>query len=187
MSKNLVIVESPAKVKTIKKFLGTNYEVDASGGHVRDLPKSSLGVDVEHDYEPKYITIRGKGELLTKLKKEAKAALKEGKLTLTPTGDGETITGQLPAAGQSVLPGSEVLVYLGVPTDERTVTVPDFTGMNRQQASQAAGQLGLSIIPMGSGEISANVTVCSQKEPAGTELAVGSAVTLQFADTTARD
>ena len=61
MAKNLVIVESPAKVKTIKKFLGSNYEVDASGGHVRDLPKSTLGVDVEHGYEPKYITIRGKG------------------------------------------------------------------------------------------------------------------------------
>ena len=56
MAKNLVIVESPAKVKTIKKFLGSNYEVDASGGHVRDLPKSTLGVDVEHGYEPKYIT-----------------------------------------------------------------------------------------------------------------------------------
>ena len=58
MAKYLVIVESPAKVKTIKKFLGSNYEVAASNGHVRDLPKSSLGIDVEHDYEPKYITIR---------------------------------------------------------------------------------------------------------------------------------
>ncbi len=58
MANHLVIVESPAKVKTIKKFLGSNYEVDASGGHVRDLPKSQLGFDPEHDYEPKYITIR---------------------------------------------------------------------------------------------------------------------------------
>ena len=61
MANSLVIVESPAKVKTIRKFLGSSYEVDASNGHVRDLPKSSLGIDVEHDYEPKYITIRGKG------------------------------------------------------------------------------------------------------------------------------
>ena len=61
MAKYLVIVESPAKVKTIKKFLGSNYEVAASNGHVRDLPKSQLGVDVEHDYEPKYITIQRKG------------------------------------------------------------------------------------------------------------------------------
>lgn len=72
MSKSLVIVESPAKVKTIKKFLGTNYEVDASGGHVRDLPKSTLGIDLENDYEPKYITIRGKGDILAKLRKEVK-------------------------------------------------------------------------------------------------------------------
>ena len=59
MAKYLVIVESPAKVKTIKKFLGANYEVDASNGHVRDLPKSQLGIDTQGDYEPKYITIRG--------------------------------------------------------------------------------------------------------------------------------
>ena len=78
-------------------------------------------------------------------------------------------------------------MYLGERTGERMVTVPDFTGMNRQQASQAAGELGLSIIPMGNEEISLTVTVCSQKEPAGTQLRVGSAVTLQFADTAARD
>ncbi|MBT9778299.1 type I DNA topoisomerase [Clostridium sp. MCC353] len=74
MAKCLVIVESPAKVKTIKKFLGTNYEVDASNGHVRDLPKSQLGIDVENDFEPKYITIRGKGDILAKLRKEVKKA-----------------------------------------------------------------------------------------------------------------
>lgn len=74
MAKYLVIVESPAKVKTIKKFLGANYEVDASNGHVRDLPKSQLGIDVENDYEPKYITIRGKGDILAKLRKEVKKA-----------------------------------------------------------------------------------------------------------------
>ncbi len=74
MAKHLVIVESPAKVKTIKKFLGSSYEVDASGGHVRDLPKSQMGFDVENDYEPKYITIRGKGEVLAKLRKEVKKA-----------------------------------------------------------------------------------------------------------------
>ncbi len=74
MANYLVIVESPAKVKTIKKFLGSNYEVDASGGHVRDLPKSSMGIDVENDYEPKYITIRGKGDVLARLRKEVKKA-----------------------------------------------------------------------------------------------------------------
>ena len=76
MAKYLVIVESPAKVKTIKKFLGANYEVAASNGHVRDLPKSSLGIDVEHGYEPKYITIRGKGDILANLRKEVKKAEK---------------------------------------------------------------------------------------------------------------
>ena len=69
MAKNLVIVESPAKAKTIQKFLGSNYEVIASNGHVRDLPKSQLGVDIEHGFEPKYITIRGKGDLVSRLKK----------------------------------------------------------------------------------------------------------------------
>ena len=74
MAKNLVIVESPAKAKTIKKFLGTGYEVIASQGHVRDLPKSQLGVSVEDDFEPKYITIRGKGDILAELRKAAKKA-----------------------------------------------------------------------------------------------------------------
>lgn len=74
MAKNLVIVESPAKVKTIKKFLGSNYEVAASMGHIRDLPKSNLGIDVDNDFEPKYITIRGKGDLLASLRKEIKKA-----------------------------------------------------------------------------------------------------------------
>ena len=71
MHKYLVIVESPAKVKTISKFLGANYKVMASQGHVRDLPKSQMGVDVEHDYEPKYITIRGKGDILACFKKRS--------------------------------------------------------------------------------------------------------------------
>ena len=74
MAKYLVIVESPAKVNTIKKFLGANYEVMASNGHVRDLPKSQMGIGPETDFEPKYITIRGKGDILAKLRKEAKKA-----------------------------------------------------------------------------------------------------------------
>ena len=74
MAKNLIIVESPAKSKTIKKFLGSNYTVVASNGHVRDLPKSQMGVDFDNDFEQKYITIRGKGELLASLRKEVKKA-----------------------------------------------------------------------------------------------------------------
>lgn len=76
MGQNLVIVESPAKAKTIEKYLGKNYVVEASMGHVRDLPKSQLGVDIENNFTPKYITIRGKGDLLDKLKKLAKKAIK---------------------------------------------------------------------------------------------------------------
>ena len=97
MAKYLVIVESPAKVKTIKKFLGKNYEVMASNGHVRDLPKSQLGIDVEHDYEPKYITIRGKGEILAKLRKEAKKADKVY-LATDPDREGEAISWHLSKA-----------------------------------------------------------------------------------------
>ena len=76
MAKYLVIVESPAKAKTIQKFLGKDYKVIASGGHVRDLPKSTLGVDTDHDFDPHYITIRGKGDLLAELRKEVKKAKK---------------------------------------------------------------------------------------------------------------
>ena len=94
MAKYLVIVESPAKVKTIKKFLGSNYEVMASNGHVRDLPKSQLGFDVEHDYEPKYITIRGKGDILAALRKAAKKADKVY-LATDPDREGEAISWHL--------------------------------------------------------------------------------------------
>lgn len=94
MAKYLVIVESPAKVKTIKKFLGSSYEVAASNGHVRDLPKSTLGVDVEHDYEPKYITIRGKGDVLANLRKEVKKAEKIY-LATDPDREGEAISWHL--------------------------------------------------------------------------------------------
>ena len=97
MAKYLVIVESPAKVKTIKKFLGKNYEVVASNGHVRDLPKSQMGIDVEHDYEPKYITIRGKGDILAKLRKEVKKADKVY-LATDPDREGEAISWHLSQA-----------------------------------------------------------------------------------------
>lgn len=94
MSKNLVIVESPAKAKTLKKFLGSSYKIEASIGHVRDLPKSELGVDIENDFEPKYITIRGKGELLAKLRKEVKSADKIY-LATDPDREGEAISWHL--------------------------------------------------------------------------------------------
>lgn len=92
--KNLVIVESPSKAKTIGKFLGSNYKVIASVGHVRDLPKSTMGIDIENDFEPRYINIRGKGDVIKSLKKEAKAA---GKIYLAtdPDREGEAISWHL--------------------------------------------------------------------------------------------
>lgn len=97
MAHYLVIVESPAKVKTIKKFLGSNYTVAASNGHVRDLPKSQLGIGPENDYEPKYITIRGKGDILANLRKEAKKADKVF-LATDPDREGEAISWHLATA-----------------------------------------------------------------------------------------
>ncbi len=94
MAKYLVIVESPTKVKTIKKFLGSSYEVAATNGHVRDLPKSSLGIDIEHGYEPKYITIRGKGDVLARLRKEVRKAEKIY-LATDPDREGEAISWHL--------------------------------------------------------------------------------------------
>ena len=94
MAKNLIIVESPAKSKTIKIFLGSNYTVVASNGHVRDLPKSQMGVDFDNDFEPKYITIRGKGELLASLRKEVKKADKIY-LATDPDREGEAISWHL--------------------------------------------------------------------------------------------
>ncbi len=94
MAKYLVIVESSAKAPTIKKYLGSNYEVVASNGHVRDLPKSQMGIDVDNDYEPKYITIRGKGDVLSKLRKEVKKADKVY-LATDPDREGEAIAWHL--------------------------------------------------------------------------------------------
>ena len=95
MSYQLVIVESPAKAKTIEKFLGKNFKVVASIGHIRDLPKSTMGVDIENDFEPKYINIRGKGDLIKSLRSAAK---KQEKIFLAtdPDVEGEAIAGHLP-------------------------------------------------------------------------------------------
>ena len=92
--KNLVIVESPSKAKTIGKFLGSRYKVVASVGHVRDLPKSKLGIDIENDFEPQYISIRGKGDVIKELKKEAKNAAKIF-LATDPDREGEAISWHL--------------------------------------------------------------------------------------------
>ena len=112
MSEMLVIVESPAKAKTIGKFLGSKYKVVASNGHVRDLPKSQLGVDVEHDFEPKYITLRGRGEVLENIRREAKAA-KKIYLATDPDMEGEAISWHLAHIGDiPVFLRNEVVYFL---------------------------------------------------------------------------
>ena len=94
MADKLIIVESPAKANTIKKFLGGNTKVVASMGHIRDLPKSKLGVDIEHNFEPEYINIRGKGDLIKSLVKDAKDA-KKVYLATDPDREGEAIAWHL--------------------------------------------------------------------------------------------
>lgn len=118
---------------------------------------------------------------------DAERKLKGIQLTAKFSGTGETVTGQIPAAGQSVPGGSEVLVYLGQEPEQRSVVVPDFTGMNRQQASDMAGTLGLYILVKGNDEISAAVTVTAQSEAKDTRVPVGTTITLEFTDTAARD
>ncbi len=118
---------------------------------------------------------------------EAEKTLKQYGLTAELVGDGETVTGQIPAAGQSVPGGSEVLVYLDEAPTVSQVAVPDFTGMNRQQASQAAGELGLYILVRGNQSVSADVTVTAQSVPKDTMVDMGTTIELEFADTQAAD
>ena len=117
--------------------------------------------------------------------KEAEKILKEQQLTALIIGTGDTVTGQIPAAGMEVSGGSQVLLYMGEDVPEETVQVPDFLGMNRQQASDAAAQLGLYILVKGNTEVSANVTVTAQNIPAGTVVSPGTTIELQFTQTNA--
>lgn len=118
---------------------------------------------------------------------DAERKLKDMGLTAKFSGTGEMVTGQIPAAGQTVPGGSEVLLYLGQVPETAQVSVPDFTGMNRQQATDAAGALGLYVLVSGNGEVSSDVTVTAQSIPKDTQVPAGTTITLEFTDTTARD
>ena len=118
---------------------------------------------------------------------DAQKLLKKVGLTARLIGSGETVTGQIPAAGQTVPGGSQVLLYLGERPPELTVEVPDFSGMNRQQAGDAAGALGLYILVTGNDDVDTNVVVTAQNTAPGTTVSVGTTITLEFTDTTARD
>ena len=119
--------------------------------------------------------------------KEAEKRLKEQSLSIRVVGTGDTVTGQIPAAGQTIAGNSQVLLYLGESPPEKNVSVPDFSGMNRQQASDTALQLGLNILVSGNQEISPKVTVTAQSIPAGESVPVGTTIKLEFADTKAAD
>lgn len=118
---------------------------------------------------------------------DAERKLKDMGLQAKFSGTGETVTGQIPAAGQTVPGGSEVLLYLEQVPETAQVTVPDFTGMNRQQATDAAGALGLYVLVSGNGDVSPGVTVTAQSIPKDTQVPTGTTITLEFTDTTARD
>ena len=118
---------------------------------------------------------------------EAEKTLKKVGLSARLSGSGDTVTGQIPAAGQTVPGGSQVLLYLGEQPPEETVEVPDFSGMNRQQASDAAGALGLYILVTGNDGVAANIVVTAQQTAPGTTVPVGTTITLEFIDTAARD
>jgi len=118
---------------------------------------------------------------------EVEQYLKQQSLTACFTGDGETVTGQIPAAGESVPGGSQVLVYFGEAVPETAVIVPDFSGMNRARAVAAAGELGLYVLHTGNDGNTAGIVVTSQKIPAGTSVPAGTTIQLEFTDTGARD
>ena len=144
---------------------------------------------VERHYSPEELA--GKEIVLEDMtdltREDAARKLKESGLTAKYSGSGDTVTGQLPMPGQIVSGGSEILLYLGEEVQEETVEVPDFTGMHRQQASDAAGVLGLYVLVTGNREISPKVTVTAQSVEAGTRIPRGTTVTLEFTDTGAKD
>ena len=118
---------------------------------------------------------------------EAESKLKQLGLVPEFQGTGERVTSQIPAPGQSIPGGSEVLLYLGDESENRMISVPDFTGMHRQQAAEAAGTLGLYLLVTGNTDLSPKVTVTAQSIPKQTQVPVGTTITLEFTDTTARD
>lgn len=149
----LIIVESPTKVKTIKRFLGSGYDVEASGGHVRDLPKSRMGIDLEHDYEPSYIAIRGKGETIRNLKEKAKKASKVY-LATDPDREGEAIAWHLQTILQNAAPKCSRISFNEITKDavKNAIASPraiDENLVDAQQARRALDRVtGYSVSPL---------------------------------------
>ena len=146
-----------------------------------------LGVQRKFDPEDAQSHMIVAEDLTGMTRGEAEAYLKQQSLTANFWGSGETVTGQIPAAGEAMPGGSQMHIYFGEAAPETTVTVPDFTGMNRAQAAAAAGELGLYVLYTGNDGNTAAVVVTSQKIPAGTEVSTGTTIQLEFTDTGARD
>ena len=146
-----------------------------------------LGVEKQYGQEEQPSREIVMEDLTGMTRSDAQKQLKEQTLTACFVGNGETATGQIPAAGKTVPGGSQILVYMGEETQEIRVTVPDLTGMNRAQATDAAGKLGLYLLHTGNSGNTAGVVATSQNIPAGTEVAVGTTIQVEFTDTGARD
>ena len=119
--------------------------------------------------------------------KEADALLKASGISAQRVGNGETVTAQIPSAGQSVPGNGQVILYFGEEPEQRLVAVPDFTGMNRQQASDAAGRAGLNILVTGNSGTEPNITVTAQSHPKDSQVPEGTTIRLEFTDTKAAD
>jgi stage V sporulation protein D (sporulation-specific penicillin-binding protein) len=144
---------------------------------------------VERHYDPEELAYREIviDDMTGMTRTDAEMWLKQNTLMARFVGSGETVTGQIPSAGKTVPGGSQMLIYMGENVPEVLVTVPNLTGMNRAQATEAAGKLGLYILHMGNNANTPDVVVTSQNIPAGTEVAAGSTIQLEFTDTGARD
>ena len=153
MSKNLVIVESPTKAKTIQKYLGKTYTVEASMGHIRDLPKSKMGIDIENGFEPQYLTIRGKADLIKKLKKEIKAS-DSVFLATDPDREGEAISWHLMQALDIPKEKSHRVVFNEITKDAVKTAIKnprdiDYDLVDAQQARRVLDRIvGYSISPL---------------------------------------
>ena len=181
----LVALDTPSKATGI--YISGGVMAAPTVGAVLGDILPYLGV--ERHYDPEELAYREIviDDLTGMTRTDAEMWLKQNTLTARFVGSGETVTGQIPSAGKTVPGGSQMLVYMGADVPEVLVTVPDLTGMNRAQATEAAGKLGLYILHMGNSGNTPDVVVTSQNIPAGTEVAAGSTIQLEFTDTGARD
>jgi stage V sporulation protein D (sporulation-specific penicillin-binding protein) len=181
----LVALDTPSKATGI--YISGGVMAAPTVGAVLGDILPYLGVERHYDQEDlasREIVVE---DLTGMTRADAEKQLKQNTLTARFIGNGETVTGQIPSAGKTMPGGSQMLVYLGEEAPENLVIVPDLTGMNRAQATEAAGKLGLYILHMGNNANTPDVVVTSQNIPAGTEVAAGSTIQLEFTDTGARD